>query len=96
MDREINPFDWPKEYKMFGAWVSMGQLSEEWFIACLAETAKRLMEQLHKSVIPKGDINLIFKLIPSGEDGTYEVTGAWKCFGESKGGKQNECETSGI
>ena len=71
--------------KLYGSWISMGQVSEDWFIASIAETTKRLLEQMHKLVEPVDDISLIFKLNPTEEDDIYSVTGAWKCYGIPKG-----------
>ena len=62
----------------------MGQLSEDWFIACIAETTKRLLEQMHKSVEPVEDISLIFKLNPTKDEDIFEITGAWRCHGKAK------------
>lgn len=87
-DKKIDPFDLADlatKYKRYGSWVSMGQISEDDFIVYVAATAKRLLENVHKSVNPKGDISLIFNLIPTEESDVFEVTGAWKCFGEPKG-----------
>lgn len=70
--------------KLFGSWIRMGNLSEDRLVASIAETTKRLLEQMHKSVEHEDDISLIFKLNPI-EDDIYYVTGAWKCYGIPKG-----------
>ena len=69
---------------LYGSWISMGQLSEDWFIAFIAETTKRLLEQMHKSVEPVEDISLIFKLNPTKDEEIFEITGAWRCYGKAK------------
>lgn len=77
-----DPFDRDPDSKMYGSWVAMGQLTEESFIAYIAETAKALLEQMHKSVKAKDDITLVFKMDKTEDPEIYSCTGAWKCIGK--------------
>jgi hypothetical protein len=80
----FNSIDYPEEYKLYGSWIQMGQIDEQFFVATIAEAAFRILKNMHSSVKPCGDITLIFKLNPTEEDGIFETTGGWKCFGKGK------------
>ena len=80
----FNPIDYPEKYKLYGSWIRMGQMDEQLFVAKIAEAAFRILKNMHSLVEPYRDITLIFKLNPTEEDGIFETTGGWKCFGKEK------------
>ena len=93
--REMNPLDYPQEWKLYGAWMMMGQMREEELPSKMEEATKALIKQMHSSVDPMVDIGFIFKLNPTDKEGIYEATGAWKCYGIGKGDwKTDEREAS--
>jgi hypothetical protein len=89
-----DPFDRDPDSKLYGSWVAMGQLSEDWFIACITETAKALMEHMHKSVEPENDITLVFTMEKTEDPDIFSCTGAWKCQGRSKHERKTSAEGS--
>lgn len=89
-----DPFDRDKNEKLYGSCVVMGFLSEDWFIANIAETAKTLLEQMKKSVKPTDDITLVFTMSKTEEKDIYRCTGAWKCYAEVEEEQIHECKTS--
>ena len=84
----FNPLDYPEECQLYGAWMGMGQMSEDCLVATISDSTKRLLEQMHKSVDPLADISLIFKLNTTDDNDIFSVTGAWKCYGKKKGEKE--------
>ena len=79
-----DPFGRDENEKLYGSWVVMGFLSEDLFIANIAETAKVLLDQMKRSVKPTDDITLVFTMSNTEEEDIYRCTGAWKCMGEVK------------
>ena len=89
-----DPFERKDDSFRYGAYVSMGQLDKEFFIAHIASTAKMLLDQMFESVTPTDDITLIFKLNKTNDDDIFSCTGAWKCFGRSKHERKTGSESS--
>lgn len=87
--KEMNPLDYPQEWKRYGDWIMMGKMTEDDLISNMEQAARVLIKQMHKSVEPMVDISIIFKLNPTDSQGIYEATGAWKCIGMGKE-KQND------
>ena len=89
-----DPFDRDENEKLYGSWVAMGFLSEDLFIATIAETAKVMLEQMKRSVKPTDDITLVFTMSNTAEKDIYRCTGAWKCYGKTEEEQIHECKTS--
>ena len=74
----------------YGNSMSMGFLSEDWIVACIPQTAKKLIEQMRRTVVPEDGFTLVFRMYKTDEDGIYSCTGAWKCSGNLVGGQNDD------
>ena len=90
----MDPFDYPEDVKLYGAYIDIPDTTEEDLIKNVPGYTKMLLRQMHKSVEPYDDVCLIFRMAKKDAKSHFSMTAAWKCYGRVKNERETESEGS--